>query len=454
MTSPEAKMYLHCTCDEDDVFVGLDFGATFSGRSTVRTAYCQVHHPERICLPPETPSKIPTALHLNTSSNCIEYPDFPGTATPGQDELRYFKLTLMNNSLLFDLIRNSNVAALLELNVNACPTGLATSEVVSIFLQGLWKQARTSNPRGRLHAVITWPSCWSKTTLKRLKEAVELAGIPAESNNRVHYLTEHEAAVNAILFDHRDLCLSLRKGGHSIIVADCGGITIVSSSPEPGSAILAGLFNWQGCQDAATFQFEPIAPGQTRVGTISSHHTHLCGSIDLDVGYKQLVTQKIKEATGLLEDDFTPRLLSARKYAIKRWHERIKHRYEVRTLIGGQATFELDSGTIEIHRDEIIKIFDSVIKPISALVLKLFDEGKKKGSVPKAVFLTGGLACNPHIQVQVKSSLQINLRHEAPQVVFGTDHNMWTAVCRGAAMFPSLLSPSGGTERKLDKMES
>ncbi|KAK7432512.1 hypothetical protein QQZ08_001077 [Neonectria magnoliae] len=319
--------------------------------------------------------KLHTALRVNTDTNDLEFVPLPSTAVPGVNELRYFKFSLMGPHPWFDSPNNEAIKSLLVENLSAFTVGLSTAKVVAIFLKGLWdvvvKEAGLEHfmamtPNLPLHTVVTYPCCWSEETLNRLKEAVNLSGITGDNNNEVSYCSEHEAAIHAVLFDQPNLSQRLSKDGHSIIVADCGGISI----------------------DAATYQFGSVTSGQSTSGSIVDWASQLNGSLGLDLAFTNLLSREIQRVTGLCDSELTPEILRDKKTALGYW-----------------------------HRDEMIKIFDDLINPIVAVILKLFKAAQVKKNTPKFLVLTGGLGCNDHVKLQIGDLLRRHLGNDAPEFI-------------------------------------
>ncbi|KAK7421378.1 hypothetical protein QQX98_002272 [Neonectria punicea] len=399
------------------IIVGLDFGATYSGIAANLIKPRVLPGSEDVTedvIELIQATKILTVLRVNAQSNELE---FGPIRMPGEKQFRHFKLALMGLDSVLDTEHNLAIGCNLIHDFKNSETDLSSAKIVSIYLKGLWdmvvnsdsfkvQMAQSSPPP--VHAVVTWPSSWEEETLARLKEAVAMAGIVSATNNQVLYRTEHEAAMKSILFYQHDFCLELYKGGHSVIVVDCGGITT----------------------DGATYQFGPVTDAQAPTGRIVDHESQITGALAVDAAFLQLVSREIKKATGLCGKELTPELLRDKNAAWSRWLKETKLFFEAATLAMGQVQFKIGNKAATIHRDEMIKIFDDVINPIINIILKLFKAARQKGNIPKVLFLTGGFGCNRQVQLRVRNLLQQHLGSEAPSLFIQNNKLTWTAVCR------------------------
>lgn len=88
----------------------------------------------------------------------------------------------------------------------------SATQLISEIIKALWEEAKTKvdglnvlkSTSPRIHAVVTHPMTWNSGTIKRLKAAVELAGVDKEACS-VNFLSESQAAARATFWDVRDL---------------------------------------------------------------------------------------------------------------------------------------------------------------------------------------------------------------------------------------------------------
>lgn len=198
---------------EDRYVVGIDFGTTYSG-----VAWCWSGQPDNIQLVTrwktrlnlaQDNAKAPTEIHYGVNGEIAWGYDVP----PDQEAIRWFKLLLVNDSDLDKDIRNSpQLKRAKELLRQLKKTPV---DVIADFLRLLWKHATDDiiRDRGsvafkgsRLRVWITVPAIWQADACKRMRQAVEKAGIleyRSAGETTVDLVAEPEAAAMAVLDDFK-----------------------------------------------------------------------------------------------------------------------------------------------------------------------------------------------------------------------------------------------------------
>ncbi|KAH7152732.1 hypothetical protein EDB81DRAFT_931074 [Dactylonectria macrodidyma] len=273
--------------------------------------------------------------------------------------------------------------------------------VVSIFLKGLWGEARNllgsflagshSGRDGLPHVVVTYPGIWNESELRRLKLAVRNAGIEKEccQGCGVRYCTEQAAAVHAVLFDYPEQLEPQHENGESMIVADCGGLTL----------------------DAATYEFcSPSVPRSSEsLGEIVDAKSSFTGGLSLNIAFDNMISDNLKRVSQRSDDQLLTSSLRRRAEAGKWFEHNIKPKFGDlrRNPYDDVWRFSNVAGCeVVIDRANMVRTFDPIIETIVAHIVELYARAKARGKQPKVVFLTGGVSQSPRIQNWVRKKLK------------------------------------------------
>ncbi|TPX17347.1 uncharacterized protein E0L32_012176 [Thyridium curvatum] len=383
-------MDAQCGCSLNHVYLAIDGGATYTAFATTTRRICNLHNKHEIKAQDDG-FKVPSVLYRNPSTGDIQYLK-PETGDPNAlvDELRYFKFSLMQSEDWRRGLGDAAVRDLIETTIDNFQTRMSTSDITAVAL-------RATYPHG-------WDSPPGEPR-RRLEKAVEISGL-AKLAHTVRYCTEHEAAVQAVLHDHR-------------------------------AELQAQL------QDAAVYELK----ASDWVGQYLVKTCVMTGSMAMDLAFRRLTDRKMRDVYATLPlaiDDPV-----ARKYqrAILTEWEEIKFSFDSSRLSGGSHSFRVfhpsdlpqagagptsfEERSIGVHRDEFISIFAAAAKAVAEVIVDLHRHPGSKH--PKFVFLTGGLAANIDICERVKDLVKMRLGADGPIICCDPDKS-WTTVARGAAM--------------------
>lgn len=170
-------------------------------------------HPDKSSQPQIFHSeKIPTVLRRQPGSSYFQFSQESQFPNENGDVLRDFKLALIDRAEHRDHA-DVHAAALLKKMLWSVDVEEQISELVSIYLRGLMGTVLSHTSSfpgiglGTCNVVVSWPELWENNlsgSLDLLKEAVVSAGISPASVKSLTYIKEHEAAVHAVFYHHRD----------------------------------------------------------------------------------------------------------------------------------------------------------------------------------------------------------------------------------------------------------
>ncbi|KAH7014815.1 hypothetical protein EDB80DRAFT_889124 [Ilyonectria destructans] len=408
-------MTYSCTCLTKRTSVGIDFGVTASKVTIVRFTKCD-EHPSRTNIDYIKDHRlIPSVLPIDRITQRVL--KSLEASKDGQEEVRYFKLALMQPNDWPESY-SDDFTAFLRMNLGVGMNDSIT-KVVATFFECLWGVTGirpVAMPSPRINVVISWPQYWTESvsgTFDRFQEAVNLASENIPLLRDVTYITEHEAAGRSAFYDYRDELNPLLEAGHSFIVIDCGGMTV----------------------DAVCCQFrDPTAdPHETEQEPL--FESRLAGGVALDVEFKKKLVAKIEGITGKAESDFSTTVRKKIRHIIQKWNDTHKHEFRAASLLDGSESWNwrLQGKDIIMSKSDMIEIFDTITNKISEIVLNLFELSRKRGRIPKRVILTGGLSLNLRIRNTFLGTLQSRLGDNCPPVIFDVE-KVRTGVSRGAAL--------------------
>ncbi|KAM5350970.1 hypothetical protein ACJ41O_003693 [Fusarium nematophilum] len=352
-------MDAECTCHIVNTYIGLDFGATYSAISVARKPDCRRHprDAERFASTPYL-INVPTALRKNPASGRPEFFDAPGVEEYGTQYLRYFKMALMRRDEWFSGFEDPEILSAITSNFDQQFSNYMSSpEVVAIYLQGLLLKGISSvlDPHGgHRHIGISWPACWSSQQskpLEKLKEAVRLAGIP-RSADQVTYITEHEASAYAMLFDHRDILQVRAPNSYAVDHASHPEWAALPLSEPSRHPVPSTAFSLQET-DSVLFQAgESVLVADC--GGITIHElqaeSRLTGAVAGDLAFRRHIVRKIEEITGIRESDFPADTQQAVAAAMTRWHKDIKNHVDLTRMAFNDDHFLVHGGDVIVSR--------------------------------------------------------------------------------------------------------
>ncbi|KPM35847.1 hypothetical protein AK830_g10729 [Neonectria ditissima] len=220
--------------DGDDltpVFVGLDFGTTFSGLSYVVGDVSQ----------PATTLKWSEEYRLKFPSKvaCSDGNTLCGIMIPpGGKSIQWFKLSLLHRDDLDIGIRQSSL--FLEYEAFREGLGLRAEEVAEHLFRYMWKEflgrflPAHRNATHKYFLTIAVPARWPRYAMQRIREAISASGVKEELGAACVFVSEPEATILASINQQVTVLGASASPGmildlqvdDIVLVCDCGGGTV------------------------------------------------------------------------------------------------------------------------------------------------------------------------------------------------------------------------------------
>ncbi|KAJ5640148.1 uncharacterized protein N7484_008010 [Penicillium longicatenatum] len=242
---------------------------------------------------------------------------------------------------------------------------------------------------------LTIPGVWSDKAKDLTTQAACFAGIP---RNNLTLLSEPEAAA---VYAIRAIQPNTMAKGDCFIVCDAGGGTV-------------DLISYQ------ITQTEPV-----RMKEVTEGSGEVCGSVILDGLFEDYLIKALGAKTYKGMSDATKRV------AMQRWQNDIKPHYA--GLEDEEGDLDLGyiipipgmpNGILYMENEHVKAIFDHVVARIEGLIASQKESIQKAGLSTKAIILVGGFGASEYVYKRVKGRFE------------GTDImqplNAWSAVVRGA----------------------
>ncbi|KAK4122929.1 actin-like ATPase domain-containing protein [Parathielavia appendiculata] len=419
----------------DRLIVGVDFGTTFSGVAAVYTGT-----PDDIEIIKTWPGgngitsdKVPTEISYELPANAA-----PSTAPtvkwgfqfkPEESRLRCIKLFLDRSQKLPFYVSPLETAAQLK------RYNKTVVDAVSDYLTQIYKHTMDTLRRRygesfmastKVDFVLTCPAVWSDAAKNTTLQAAERAGMGSQS--QIQMISEPEAAA---VYTLKAIQPNHLKTGDNFIVCDGGGGTV-------------DLIAYK------IVSLNPIRVEESAVGTGG-----LCGSAFLNYRFEEHVKNRIGQSRF---DEMKTKKGKTWQMALKYFEEFVKRNFnedehqEVNVPFPGLPDDEeagLDSGFLVVTAEQIMDIFEPVVKEVCDLVQGQVDTLRAKGGVVSGIILVGGFGQSDYLYRRLRShfttssapppytelptsaavDLQDRTSIEVMQPVYA-----WTAVVRGAVL--------------------
>ncbi|QPH01174.1 hypothetical protein C2857_005373 [Epichloe festucae Fl1] len=402
---------------EEVLVIGIDFGTTYSG-----VAWAYSRQPENIEVITNWESELTHCSDEEKSPTLLkcgkygEQDEWGYTVTSAKDAFRWFKLLLLNEKDVDPVIYNCSEFR--EARSVRDASGKSAVEIVSRYLQLLWNHAINDIQiaigedlmvKCRFNVVITLPAIWPHYAQQRMEQAAEMAGILAKrpcGTTLLRFISEPEAAALSTLGDQANK--STVEVDDNFVICDAGGGTV-------------DLISYR-VSEKTPFTLKESVKGDGG----------LCGGIFLDKNFLELV----KSTTGGSWHNVSKK--QELKFMNDSWEHGIKRQFR-----GRPRTWIVDtpdsvkkpqsqkrSKGLSLHTNEILKVFDPIIRKIEALVksqsLAILS---KYGKQPKYVILVGGFGRNPYLRDCLDKSVDAGTK-----VLQSQGTKPWVAICRGAVI--------------------
>ncbi|KAM0549786.1 hypothetical protein ACHAPJ_009225 [Fusarium lateritium] len=409
--------------DTQLVFVGIDFGTTFSGiafkvfGSDGRARFPKLNEYSSE-LNGFTDVKVPTKLPAEKYSTDERYKD---------TWLEWFKLSLLHRDDMphdvLDLPKFTKTSADRE------SLGLSTVTVTADYLKKIWKDFYdgllqvVSNPL--IQITMTVPAVWPKYAREKMLEAIEKAEILGPNVQLApKFLSEPEATAIALLPEGCNVSnpeSSTLKKDDVVIICDCGGGTVDSIAYEVCSL--------------QPFLVKEVIPGECI----------LSGGALLDDAFMDLLEAKARAICPGPTFKALGRLSGVEEFARNHWEHDMKmyhidnakeKSYPLPLTWAGSNVRRGRVGTapkISFSSDELSSVFDPIVGKIVKLVTSQMEQvmaaTNKKTS---HVVVAGGFGRNLYLQKKVEQTVS----EISPSTVVHSysDTKGWTSVARGAVL--------------------
>ncbi|KAK7424790.1 hypothetical protein QQX98_000374 [Neonectria punicea] len=405
------------------VFVGIDFGTTFSGLSysignTSGTRELRWSGNDRIKFPSRVSS---------SNGNLLCGPCVPET----DQAIEWFKLGLLHPDSLDPKIRKSpifkqNDSLRLELELTAV-------EVSGYLLAYMWStllgQLERTNP-GETFAfflTIAVPASWSSFSRNSLEAAVEKSKISDRVCKPVSFVTEPEATILGTVMECIEVLTGEPSGpsrmldlqiGDNVLSFDCGGGTT--------DTVACTITN---CNPPTMTECTPAT-------------CTFSGAIRVDDGFMKLLDTKL-EREPLRKGFRSEKYKHYQEFARKAWHE------DMKVYFGGNVSewvYDIPEDWLSANRRSIRRQLkftseelDPVFEPVLEIAQLVEDQIHlvlaKTSKAPKYVIVSGGFGLNRYVRTIISERVkQVSRDIEHPILAVGfSDETTLGAVSRGAA---------------------
>ncbi|KAF2154314.1 hypothetical protein K461DRAFT_312251 [Myriangium duriaei CBS 260.36] len=414
---------------EDRIFVGVDFGTTFSGRLTKsRIAYAwgkEKNASERIREISIWPGrdnnsfkKIPTKIAYCDSGSAQDV-KWSYQLKPTDDCLQCFKLLLDPRQEFPSWVDPEDLKNQLKsLNKTA-------EDIVADYLRHMLDATKYALERRfgaymakntPLDFILTVPAVWTDAA----KEATKRAALAAGMSNNLQLISEPEAAAIWVLNNMIELKPTI---GDNFLICDAGGGTV----------------------DLITYEIQNTAPLSLREAVAGEGA--LCGAIFLNLQFEELVKSRVNKRTWNRIRYKAPGIWNE---ALACFERDIKHQFQPPTEPSGNHNTKylvalpgipddpdagIKDGWISLSADEITTMFDKVTGQVIDLIKNQISAAQTKKKSPKSVILVGGFGSSLYLYEKLKQALaEPAVDSGRPSVTVHQATDAWTAVGRGAVL--------------------
>ncbi|CAK7272772.1 hypothetical protein SEPCBS57363_005315 [Sporothrix epigloea] len=379
----------------DRLIVGVDFGTTFSGVAAVYTPT-----PDDIEIIKTWPGgngitsdKVPTEMAYDLP---LDAP--PGTEPtvrwgfqfkPEESRLRCIKLFLDRTQKLPFYVSPLETAAQLSRYKKT------VVDAVADYLTQVYKHTMDTLSRRygasfmastRVDFVLTCPAVWSDAAKNTTLLAAERAGMGDRSS--IQMISEPEAAavytLKAIQPNHLNI-------GDNFIVCDGGGGTV-------------DLIAYK------IISLKPLRVEESAVGTGG-----LCGSAFLNYRFEEHVSRRLGQSRF---NEMKTKKSKTWQMGLRYFEEFVKRNFnenehqEVNIPFPGLPDDEevgLDSGFLVMTAEQVLEIFEPIVKEVCDLVQGQVDKLRAKGGIVSGIILVGGFGQSDYLYRRLKHHFRGNL---------------------------------------------
>uniref|UniRef100_A0A8H7N276 Actin-like ATPase domain-containing protein n=1 Tax=Bionectria ochroleuca TaxID=29856 RepID=A0A8H7N276_BIOOC len=257
--------------------------------------------------------------------------------------------------------------------------------------------------------VVTFPSLRDKFK-ELLKIGIMYSNIASRCQGLYVGLESH-AALSGLLHTYPQVSREALAERESIIVADCGGITLDMTAFREFNPRCEGI---------------PASSGSTSV---------LGGGLWIDRNFEKLVDAKLDELKAQINHPNDRQVRLTKSNLMAQWHRSIKG--EPLVAMGGAYSFVLHGMQGSINRTDMERVLVPECQKIADAIFEVAKKERSEngGRPANRVCLTGGLGCSQAVRELVQRILdtKVAANHPALRIERTDTHTLWNAVALGAA---------------------
>ncbi|KAG0380570.1 hypothetical protein BGX24_007257 [Mortierella sp. AD032] len=228
---------------------------------------------------------------------------------------------------------------------------------------------------------LTVPAMWSDKAKDVMRKAAIRANLITESDHpeRLTLVSEPEAAA---LYCKRKCKQYDLEDGNRFLICDAGGGTV----------------------DLIVYDIHLSSQGQ-RLSEVIKGHGASCGSMFIDMNFRNLLFQKFGKHWAKFPRDIMPRLIETFAYQLKPHFNGVEDQYlplprsDCFDLLEDPGAIGIDGGYMRFKASELK---DNVFEPVVVKVLKLIQEQLAAAEECSAIFMVGGFGASNYLLDRVK----------------------------------------------------
>lgn len=244
-------------------------------------------------------AKVPSQVAYKRGNNTA----WGKQASLEKEQISWVKLLLLDDGGRQGHLANST--HLEEARKQMQKSGKTVVTVIAEYLAKVWEHALNEISKAcsrqylnrRIHVVVTVPAIWEDYAIQRMESAVRMAGIldkrqsPGIPDTTHAFVSEPEAAALAAIQGFKKN--TTLKPGHTFVIADLGGGTVVSITLQ---SLIFELPLLTVCysQDLISFKLHSLLP-KLSVEEVVEGQGGLCGATFLDQAFLACLKRKLSQ---------------------------------------------------------------------------------------------------------------------------------------------------------------
>ncbi|KAK8161276.1 hsp70-like protein [Phyllosticta citrichinensis] len=414
------------------IIVGVDYGTTYSGVSYVASNETDVDKIEVINQWPGAPgvvAKVPTRIAYAIENPNLDSDEWGFAVSAGSISYTWMKL-LLDGSTTPAEYDDPALQDLFGKGMMCLPPHKDAKQLCADYLRGLYdymvatlckKFSREVYAITPVDLWLTVPAIWSDAARDATRSAAIFAGFGSRSFDRIHIISEPEAAALTALKPHLNVgSLDPIHAGESILVCDCGGGTV-------------DITTYRIISTQPSLRFEEL-PGCIGTGA-------KCGSTYIDRNFNCWMANTFGDAfLSLPSKKRGPGSSFMRSFEIAKrsFGSKLLGRYRqddieidhINMDVAPCGNYDPDEATVKIPWHQMKKLFDPVINDIIRLVGSQVESANSNGHAINRVIVVGGFGDSDYLNERMSiwcSQLPGSVKLTCPP-------QCQAAVVRGAAL--------------------